>query len=419
MSNEQNGNVCHGGDSVELANALQQLQVEELMLNQNSHDSAQHSECTQYKMGSCNLSEPCGQGHHHRHIEYPSGSKWETHHIQRLRFECYHFNMQVLHRPQHRSGLCDDDQVEIISNWLFSSEEQMDRRMITNKSQFSVDEYAALLRIAFGRHDNIPTAVKSDLKGEIDIKGKKFLQLLQSLTDKYNIEDDKHEELSWAITKHVKDHCPAHITTLLTWIDICKHHARGELNSHMLDDLFMNVVFSAAHETNMGIRVRVRETTARRITVCGYNFSIESNIEVICLHGFVLVQIVTSTETKTLGSPQDTEQLLPQIASRAVACGVSSPFGDKCYKTVYQISVHVTKHPNQKNDEVNVFLVRCHISRNTLKNMSKCPVPNPLERSYLLHEKITFCGSIYDKDIIAFAYRAIKSVFVLFKVGFM
>ncbi|XP_070551512.1 uncharacterized protein [Ptychodera flava] len=404
MSTIENMQFTHDGGTPELAGGA---------CTQTDEGSADDFECTHYKLGRCVDAEICGTKHH-PHRLYPSAARWTYQHIQRLRFECH--PVKVHYGLSHQ---------QVIADWLQCSDEGKLRRIIGGDEESDVGHKVAdspgLATAAACAQQKIPYVVSSVIPLKLKTQDDGFLQLLKSFTDKYDVQQTEKKILIQAASNEFKSQAETsvfclHRRVLVTWVQVCEKYKNGKLNECCLDDLLIDIINSAAIETGCLVTVKVRESTRRDITICGQQVDIVSNIEVSGFCGEAILQVVTFTERKEFPSRTDTDQILPQIASRALAVAKESPFGNKYYKTVYQISIHALQSPDDEMDQLCVLLTRCHISCDVLGQMSACPIPNPLQRSFIIYEKVP-CANVYDEMTVSLLYRAVKAVLLVFHLG--
>ncbi|XP_077983971.1 uncharacterized protein LOC144438699 [Glandiceps talaboti] len=409
-----------GGDPDDLAEAFQAQTLDDTQRPPRSvtHNTRQSDECPAYKNGSCDHPEKCGE-RHHPVIHYPSASGWEYHHIKRLRFQCLSLAMDFFLKPRER----------LICDWLASTHDMV--RVIIGRHQCDhfLSDSPGLLAALTCAQDNISYNTLAKMVnaevGEGHNDG--FLQLLTSFNKRFNNMQKEEEKYLMCLAKAVcEEHCKnqrefcsseVHRYTLLTWIHVSKMYERGNLSEFLLDDLMSDIIRSAGSETNSYLRLKVRQSTVRKIKVCGNNVAVISNIEVSSLNAKGVLQVVTSTEnkayTRNIEPEPEPERVLPQMASEALAIAEDSPFGNKDYKTVYQVSIHSVHSRATKSNTLYAFLTRCHISCDTLTDMPASPIPNPLNRSVIMYQKIELTD-MFNNKTIEFIYCAFKAVLALF-----
>ncbi|XP_070547271.1 uncharacterized protein [Ptychodera flava] len=360
-------------------------------------------ECRQYKLGTCKEADKCGPNRH-PHRTFPSSPlKWENQHIQRLRFVCHSFNL-----PQ---GLSFQ---RVVCHWLFSDESCQLRdqgQHGDNESDINSVQHD-LKHLAVGT-TKTACSVKQRLQEDT------FLHLLSSFVAKYNLETDNVTVLNEAVNTAEFLHnsvvpCVVHRRVLLTWLDVCNRSTNGKCSESRLVDLIADIINSASYETDCLVTLKIRESTAHSISVCGHPVVLQSDIEVCGPNGDTIVQVVTSTENAVFSRRADLDEILPVMASEALAVAKETPFGSLVYKTVYQIFVHTTCSPSGETEQVCAYLVRCHVACETLGRMADCPIPNPLKRSYIFYEQIP-CVNIYYETLVSTLYQAVKALFVMFK----
>ncbi|XP_077989258.1 uncharacterized protein LOC144443592 [Glandiceps talaboti] len=358
-----------------------------------------HTECSKYKLGLCKQ-EHCTKLH--PDVNYPSCSRWEKHHVDRLRFEFVSFGMDCYLSAPHI----------VIYEWLVSSTSRLTKILddLNSPDFLEVVSTATCKKI---RYDTVTILLEHEV-GEH--QQDPFLQILATFCQKNNIHDDNKTTLM-----HNAEAVPAckieYRLALITWILVIKC---PKVSEFLLDDLMVQIIRAAAAHLDTCLIIRVRESTARNIKVCGNVVNVLSNVEVSGLDSQGILQVVTSTENKVLTKEckkvldtPDVEHFLPQIACEALGIGEDSPFGTDFYKTVYQISLHVVHNKEGIVIDTYALLTRCHMSRNTLNCMSEKQIPNPLKKSVVMYQQIRF--DEINKEAIAFLYRATKAVLCLFK----
>ncbi|XP_070579103.1 uncharacterized protein [Ptychodera flava] len=354
MSIVKDDNMCEGGDvePVEPTEALQSLNLRperaeaaeaeaqpesdrcpEPLESPSYHKGLAYpngkAECIDYKSGICRGPEKCGPKHH-PHVIFPSAN-WERQHMQRLRFECYSFNITQF-VPDRRQRLNIN---HIISEWLSSDE--LIRVLGRDKK---LGESPGLAAAALCAQDKIPYVLSHVIPSKLQIEEDGFLQLLTSYARQYDMEiDDTRTLFKGAVNKlrnanvQAESGCVNHRTTLATWVDACDHYANGKLTEQCLDDLLLAIIRSASQETDCIVISRIGESATRSITVCGHVINIESNIEVTGLNTDGILKMIFSSKIRSLSRPMDLKKLkLPQIASESLAVAECSPFVGPIYK---------------------------------------------------------------------------------------
>ncbi|XP_070570854.1 uncharacterized protein [Ptychodera flava] len=439
MASGEDFRASYGADnSAQRASASSQNPANTIGQNSEADDRDRHvaqlNECTAYKSGNCLRPTTC-RPFQHPHINFPSPSKWEIHHMERLRFK--HCNLlkapPTLNCEMNRNVLSptttdhwtDDVIYDVICKWLSSSLRDMHEML----SQVEDSAFEMLLSDGF-----VDAAVKQGLKEYVcsncscvlhqetgiphstEINSDAFLTLVNQYNSKFNLQTDHSKTLMYGIDDFRKSNKPAsniHLSTICCWIEACKSHSQGELSDNLLNDLVVAVINSAAHESGCMVLVKVQGSTACEIEVCGQTINVESNIEVRSIKNG-LMQTIVVTENKVLQKPENALQFLPQLASDVVAIGQNSSFGNENYRTVYHLSVHAMQSPcADRENDVEILLVRSHVSCSSLNRMSECPIENPLLPSLLIHEKIQ-CSGIYNPSMISTLYQAFKALFLYF-----
>ncbi|XP_077998353.1 uncharacterized protein LOC144451393 [Glandiceps talaboti] len=362
-------------------------------------------------MGDCHQAEACGP--QRQHLVFPPFSEWGTEHLETLNFKLLPFSFPVAYNDMHFIH-------GIICKWLTSDKSELRRLLSLHTCEDnSLNVNNTLLNAGFvgaaaGKEQGVPATVSGTIAKKLEVNEDSFLQLLTSFDGKYNVQTDDSKVLLKAAVKYCdEEQCDiSHIATIITWIQVSNDYTRSISSVNVLDDLLHAIIISASSEARCAVSVRKGESTSREIKICGQSFDTESNIEAIGTCEGVL-QVITSFKDKKPNTPI---QNLPQMASRGLAIAERSPFGNENYKTVYQLSVHAVQSPEDGDgmNDVEVLLVRSHISCCTLECMSMCPLPNVSQPSYVLHERIP-CISIYNASFISTVYRAIKAVLLLFK----
>ncbi|XP_070580889.1 uncharacterized protein [Ptychodera flava] len=361
-------------------------------------DHAHGAECEDYKTGKCMEPRRCGAAHPHR--VYPSDSRWKTEQIQGLRFECRPFNMD--HGQSYHRLVCD---------WLF----RVVRNNASEDSLPKLPEYPYVVESGGDEH-NMPAFRTFQNHLAENLKEDDFLNLLSKFVTEHDLEMDDVKMLTKAANTSEfiegAEKTYMHRRMLLTWIAVCGRCTRGAFHETCVDDLMAAVINSAAYEAGCLVMVKIRESTARTLLVCGQPVEVQTNIEVCNAEDNALVQVITSTESRDISMPVDVGKFLPQLVCKALAIAKGSPFGNRYYKTAYQVVIHSVCSPDCEEIQLYVFLVRCHIPHKTLGDISFCPIANPMQRSFLIHEKVP-CGNIFNEAVILNVYRAIKAVLLI------
>ncbi|XP_070565256.1 uncharacterized protein [Ptychodera flava] len=295
-------------------------------------DEEQAESCIHYKAGQGVTSEICGRKHH-SHQLYPAACDWESHHMERLRFESYSFSIPT--GTSHRLLICQ---------WLSSDEDELKRILSQDPSESvssKLRESAGITAAATGK-GNIPELVSDVIPSKLQILEDSFLHLLSSFCAKCNMKKNDKKTLMNAAKSVLKNETEAnlviHRRVLVTWIDICKQYAGLGLTGRLLDDLVIDVINSVSYETGCLLRVKTRESTSTEINVCGQQINVQSGIEVSALSEEDLLQVIISSENKALGREIDIKQILAHIVCQALATAEHSPFGNQYYKTVSRIN---------------------------------------------------------------------------------
>ncbi|XP_070549559.1 uncharacterized protein [Ptychodera flava] len=174
--------------------------------------------------------------------------------------------------------LCDQyfytvDMPSVVCKWLSSSERDLMRIISNHNTDSEVKTTDALIPIglecAARGGANIPYIVEHKVRDQL--QRDQFLTFLASFISNYDVKCDSEKTLLKAVTEWKNDDTApdvVHVSTLMTWIEVCKDATNGRLTRCVLDDLLLSLIRSASHETQCPIRVRVRESTRRDIVVC-------------------------------------------------------------------------------------------------------------------------------------------------------
>ncbi|XP_077996818.1 uncharacterized protein LOC144450124 [Glandiceps talaboti] len=372
-------------------------------------DSNGESKCCWYALGKCMQADQCDPEHHHPHTVFPESSQWERHHMERLRFDCLSFNMEL-------SPL--KPMITAIRDWIVSLRRNVNEIFGENQETI-LEESPGLLTAMICTHEHIPSELISlVVNSQVQVHGDGFLHLLSAFTSQYNIQRNdvrilRHGAKNVCTGQSDMKSTLPHRRTLLTWIEMAKKYQSGQIKNCILVDFMVDMINSAAMETDCLVSVKVGESTSRKFTVCGNDITSKSNIEVFGINEECILQVVMETENEAL-NVAGISQSLPQLASQALAAAELSSFGNHDYKTVYQLLIQSVHCCHGNTNRLYIYLVRCHISCDTLTTMSMCPIPNPLKRSVILYEKVA-CESIYSKNTVEFLYFAVKSILLMFQ----
>ncbi|XP_070534781.1 uncharacterized protein [Ptychodera flava] len=360
------------------------------------------AECEAYKEGTCAQGEICGRKQHH-HVSFPSGSNWETHNMKRLRFKSIPLHIDI-NKPV----------VEIICSWLMDNGDIDDKHLpnypATDKNDSSFAAGAttkAQYRQLLSRH------IKEGIQGDY------FMAIVFQFASKFDLEGDRMKRLLEAAAtldendEYIKSN-KKYQTVIINWLVTIKEHRNKTLCAAYIDHLAAHLIELAANETNCHVVTRIREATARTLTVCGQDITVQCDIEVQAIDGAHVLQVITTSENKVLKTQMDVEKMLPQITREALAVAPITPFGNDYYNTVYQISVHSVYCKEEKTTYCHIFLVKCYVSVNTLARMHRCPLETPFEPSYVMYQRVEGL-QLQDPDFLLFVYQAFKAVMLAFK----
>ncbi|XP_070537317.1 uncharacterized protein [Ptychodera flava] len=250
-------------------------------------------ECCDYRMGICKQSEKCGSKH--PHVPYPSSSKWDTHHMQRLRFECYAFNVD----PKNWS----DDKV--ICEWVLRVFRHRIPDTFSEYDDEKIDTDPDLPELPIALHTTHSESVASiidRMSGQLskELQEDSFLIMLKNFVSKYDLKNASIQKLCQAVLRG--DFMPqgvthyAHRNTLFAWVDALNMYSRGAFTESCLDELLASIINSAGNETDTLIRIKIRESTAKTINVCGQAVNVQGDIAVWSAHGDCVLQVITCIE---------------------------------------------------------------------------------------------------------------------------
>ncbi|XP_070553400.1 uncharacterized protein [Ptychodera flava] len=364
------------------------------------------------------------------HVTFPTapGCNWETKHTKRLGFKFVKMFKSTPawmidnNLPSTVIAWTDIIIHNVICKWLSSSVGDLTDMLscLDGETFKEIFLTPGFTEAAIGK-GIIPSLVSHKIPLTLgrDVDG--FLSLVEQYCSQFNLKKDDSKVLMDGIYnfKKSKSQTNVHLSAVCSWVDACKGHAEGKLSETLLDDFLVGVIHSAAHESGCVVVVKVRESTACEINICGQIIKVESDIEVRSFNKGLL-QVIASAESLPLSgrvqNNTETPRFISQLASKALAIGPRSPFGNSEYKTAYQLSIRALCSPSMddSDNEVEIILVRSHISCETLRCMSKCPHENQLRPSFIIYEKIP-CDNIYNPVTVSTIYRAIKAVFFLFE----
>ncbi|XP_077991473.1 uncharacterized protein LOC144445703 [Glandiceps talaboti] len=399
-------------DTAQLCKAFKAQSLEDKFVNDDGDNSRPVShytrlsgeDCSQYKFGVCEQ-DNCTKIH--KVLHYPSGSHWDKMHVNSLRLDFVPLGMDA-----HVTSA-------VLKEWLVSSPSRADAMLGSRSGVLFAAATSATWNGQMVDNDGLSRHLEND-NDDNKLFQDPFLDTLVKFWHDSNLNKEQDKQSLHLLAQ--KANKSEYRLVLYRWITVLKDSKVSECT---LDDLIVEVVRVASKRTDIDLVINVRESTGRKMTICGKELGVQSNIEVCGISGKGVLQVLTCTENKVITKkahvrkeqpwkPSDeAEQFLPQMACEALAIGEDSPFGTAMYKTVYQVSLHVIRNREGKLNDLYVLLTRCHISRDTLKCMSERPLPNPLESSVLLYQRVNF--DKINNDAISFIYLAIKAVVMMFK----
>ncbi|XP_070564878.1 uncharacterized protein [Ptychodera flava] len=358
--------------------------------------------CPDCQKGTCVHPEICGR-ERHPHLDFPPASRWETRHLIRLNINtCPFQTVDLRHVPAE----------EVICRWLTENAVCNDYLPTYPATQ---DTAACIYEanVTSSRYrELLSTSIRRGLQED------SFIKLVTQFAQKYNLQLDQSTRLVQAVLKddlldreQVNPHARS---TLLRWISIFNSYRSYAIRETFLDHLLEDLVKVAAYETNSHLIVQIREATARRVVLCGQAINVQSDVEVQSPYGRSVFQATTCAENKSYSRLQELDSVLPRIACEALAMAEDTPFVNDLYRTAYQVSIYIAKSTETSKDQLYVFLVKCHVSTNTLKNMTSCPLGSCGVPSYLMHNRLE-CPNIHSPHFITFIYKAFKALLLAFK----
>ncbi|XP_070566451.1 uncharacterized protein [Ptychodera flava] len=256
----------------------------------------------------------------------------------------------------------------------------------------------------------------------VELESDNFLHFIRDFSENHVMEEiPKHKLLSFVDSEvpSTKE-CEVtynHRSALYRWIEVCKLMTPGTVKIPELrfDDLLAELIRCAGEAAGITVLINMRESSRREFKVCGNTVTVQSNIEVSC-SSEVIMNVITHTEQSCSPSDSgccDMEAILGQISAKCLAVAGDSPFGNDSHKTVYNVSV-IAKRVDDAWKLI-VIPVQCHFSRNTLRTMEECPIPNPLRKSFILHDELVFEEDIYSLEVFKLLYRSFKAVLLIYK----
>ncbi|XP_070541107.1 uncharacterized protein [Ptychodera flava] len=362
-------------------------------------------ECLDYKMGRCMVpvETSCPK---HPHILFPSAPNWESCHMNRFRFRTYQQDAGSLPEEQvichwlmqNTSDICVDS-----NHQLPSYPATLDTASSIVKTRINKVQYRALLS----------THIKEHLEGDA------FVKLLVDFAEAYDMTSDYIPSLIQASMTYdmpgvLEDSKPHYRPALLRWVSTFDSYVKSTLQESSLDQVLVKLIDVAAYETNCTVMVEIRESTARKIVLCGNRLQVQSNIEVLSVDGQSLLQVVTSSDNSGNRRTTDVTKVLPQMACEALAIAPHSPFGNTMYKTVYQLFVQSVHCTETDSIQLHVILIKCFVSVQTLQGMSTCPMEGCPRSSYIMYERLP-CPDFHSPGFASFLYKTVKAVLLAFK----
>ncbi|XP_070541026.1 uncharacterized protein [Ptychodera flava] len=305
----------------------------------------------------------------------------------------------------------------VLCKWLTSDKSDLKRVFDKRDNDDCSLLNAGLVYAAAGNDQGIPAIVSQIVSKKLEVQEDRFLQFLTEFNSKYDLEKDDSKTTLTAIEKYGKEGHVNHAATMMTWVQICSEHAMGRFQATYMDDLLHASLISASAEARCPVSVREGKSTSRDISVSGQIIRVESNIEVTGINGTILQLIVSSQNETPVKGKGDIKYDFPKIVAASLAVAGESPFSNEYYRTVYQLLIHGTAPPVGERgctNEVDVFLIRSHISQATLDCMSLNSSPDCLQTSVVLYERIP-CINIYSASFIATVYHGCKAVLLLSK----
>ncbi|XP_070580571.1 uncharacterized protein [Ptychodera flava] len=356
--------------------------------------------CPNYLHGSC---LKCDVGYRpHGKLEFKSGCRWKDRERNILR---------ILNFPVGMSFRRSNS--EIISAWLIcpTIEEIPDSDIRRTLRSLQTPQLKRLV-------DTVLRVEWSDI-----IDRDPFLWLVYDFSKKYDMKNTPHGKLLRYAETDYRENKDCKVTynqrsALFSWIETCKLMELDvvKLPELHLDDLLYELIRCAAEEVDLQLVVKLRESSERQIVVCSQTVTVQSNIKVSALAKDIL-HVITYTENKSMPrgqTPSKMEEFLGQVAAEGLAVAQHSPYGNESYKTVYNMSLFAV-HTDHAWKLI-AYAIQCHFSKEMIANMAKCPIPNPLKKSVILHDDIEFTADMHGKEIITFLYSAFKGFFTLFKM---
>ncbi|XP_070581935.1 uncharacterized protein [Ptychodera flava] len=355
-------------------------------------------QCPDYRRGTC-LRLRCD--HQHPHVSYPPAPKWEWCHLQMLNFENHsvHFSRRIL------------SEEDIICRWLLDETIQNDCLPAVTATSVTIRQLDNVTPVQYCA--GLTKAIKQKLQAD------SFVEVVQQFGQKYDLENAESEcLLEAAMNDGLPDAHPVvnpyTRPTLLRWVSLFDSFKSCDLQKASLAHLLAKLAEVAAYDIQCHILVGLNEETEKEITVCGRPVSVCSDVEVQTPDGDGIMQIIIFEENKTHDRPPDVTSILPKMACQALAFADVTSFGNRIYRTVYQVFLHVAKSTEHGQLQLCSFLTKCHLSVDRLQKMVQCPMGSSHLPCHIIHSKVDL-PTFQDPQFILFLYKAIKSVLLAFK----
>ncbi|XP_070558482.1 uncharacterized protein [Ptychodera flava] len=368
--------------------------------------SIQRTECPDYKMGVC-MRRRTSCPYQHPHVPFPSASKWETHHMNRFRFEAYQFETTNFFSEE-----------EVICYWIVHNATivgDIDCAQLPSCPATPATK-TAIARSAIGKprycqvlQNHVTKLLQEDV----------FVKTIKKFAQQYDMITDPIQTLLMASATDDLDNAPEsakphHRSLLMRWITSIKTYRKASLPEASLAQLISDLLVIIRQDTGCPFIIQVRESTARKLVLCGQTVNVESDIEVQTVDGEGLIQVITFSENEVHSRPTDITNVLPRLACEALAVGKDSPFGNQVYKTVYQVYIHSVYCSESGCVQLYAFLVKCHLSVDTLENMSHCPIESCRSPSFIMHKTYS-CGDFRSCKFLSFVYKALKAAVLTYQ----
>ncbi|XP_070537768.1 uncharacterized protein [Ptychodera flava] len=362
-------------------------------------------ECTEYKKGVCLQGAQCDSKH--LHVVFPSAYKWDFTHMDRLHFVSHEM-------PAVTTEVNETIYIWLMCHPLIAADDGADTLALP---AFPITEEVQETLAESGIEERKYREVLSQRVREA-INPDNVMTLFTAFDEKYDVKNTAIKLLYKAarnsdLPDKERKYNPRYRQCLVRWVTMVEEYRNEELSEASLNPVVFELVEAAAFETSCVVTINMTENTKRKISVCDTTVNVQSNIEVRSVNGDGVLQVLICAENKHFPSSAKMNRILPQIACDALAIADKSPFGNGNYKTVYQVSISVSHAKQNAKMQFHVSLLKTYVCTKTLKQMSTCPIINPLEPSYMTYTHLD-CPQVDSPEFLTLTYRAIKAVLLAF-----